>query len=147
MAGKFAVPLQSRKIFNLMEHKLEIEVNWTGKNFCCGWSDEDAGTVVVTAKTLRQLKQDFEESLRLHIEGCVADGDTLPAWLINGDYRLEYMLDTAVDQQAGEYLREIAGQAQAEGKSEELLQTVLFLMERVERRLEALEKSVAEAPL
>ena len=104
-----------------MEHKLEIEVNWTGKNFCCGWSDEDAGTVVVTAKTLRQLKQDFEESLRLHIEGCVADGDTLPAWLINGDYRLEYMLDTAALLRAAESYTTMAAISRVSGINQKQL--------------------------
>ncbi|MDE5930058.1 MAG: hypothetical protein K2H03_06215 [Muribaculaceae bacterium] len=56
-------------------------------------------------------------------------------------------MEAAGDPQADEYLREIAGQAQAEGKSEELQQAVSFLMERVDRRLAALEQSVAEARL
>ena len=56
-------------------------------------------------------------------------------------------MEAAGDPQAGEYLREIAGQAQAEGKSEELQQAVAFLMERAERRLAALEHSVADYTL
>lgn len=79
----------------MADHKLKIDVSWTGDNFCCVWSDDDAGTVVATAKTLRKLKEDFEQSLRWHIEGCVEDGDKLPEYLVIGDYELTYELDDA----------------------------------------------------
>lgn len=79
----------------MADHKLKIDVSWSGKNFCCAWSDEEAGSVVATAKTLEKLKEDFAESLKLHIEGCVADGDVLPQYLVDGDYELEFVLDTA----------------------------------------------------
>ena len=79
----------------MADHKLKIDVSWSGKNFCCAWSDEKAGSVVATAKTLDELKEGFAESLKLHIDGCVADGDVLPQYLIDGDYELEYVLNTA----------------------------------------------------
>lgn len=79
----------------MADHKLKIDVSWSGKNFCCAWSDEKAGSVVATAKTLGELKEGFAESLKLHIDGCVADGDVLPQYLIDGDYELEYVLNTA----------------------------------------------------
>ena len=79
----------------MADHKLKINVSWSGKNFCCAWSDEQAGTIVATAKTLDKLKEDFAESLKLHIECCIADGDNLPQFLVNGDYELQYILDTA----------------------------------------------------
>ena len=79
----------------MADHKLKINVSWSGKNFCCAWSDEEAGSVVDTAKTLDKLKEDFAESLKLHIQGCVADGDVLPQYLVDGDYDLEFALDTA----------------------------------------------------
>ena len=77
----------------MADHKLKVDVSWSGKNFCCAWSDDAAGTVVATAKTLEKLKEDFAESLKFHIEGCVADGDVLPQYLVDGDYQLEYVLD------------------------------------------------------
>ncbi len=77
------------------KHKLTVEVRWTDDNYCCAWSDPMAGAVMVTAKTYQKLVEDFEESLRLHIEGCVMDGDTLPDFLVNGDYEIEYNLDAA----------------------------------------------------
>lgn len=79
----------------MTNNKLKVNVSWSGKNFCCAWSDDEAGSVVVTAKTLDQLKENFAESLKLHIEGCVADGDTLPQYLVDGDYELDFSLDTA----------------------------------------------------
>lgn len=77
----------------MSDHKLKVNVSWSDKNYCCVWSDDAAGTVIVTAKTLEKLKEDFAESLKLHIEGCVADGDVLPQYLVDGDYELEYVLD------------------------------------------------------
>lgn len=50
----------------MANHKLTIDVSWTGKNFCCFWRDDDVGTVVATAKTLAKLKKDFAESLKLN---------------------------------------------------------------------------------
>lgn len=79
-----------------MEKKvIKILVEWTGDNFCCGLSDDVLGTLVAVHRTLQGLKDIFSESLRLHIQGCLMDGDTLPAYLVNGDYTLLYELDTA----------------------------------------------------
>lgn len=86
----------------MADHKLKIDVSWSGNNFCCGWSEEKAGSVVATAKTLDKLKEGFAESLKLHIEGCVADGDAMPHYLVDGDYELEYVLDTAALLRAAE---------------------------------------------
>lgn len=74
---------------------LKVHVGWSGKNFCCGLSEGIGGIVAVTAKTLAKLKEDFEESLRLHVEGCIQDGDSLPEYLVNGNYEIDYELDTA----------------------------------------------------
>jgi hypothetical protein len=76
-------------------HRLTIDVSWTGKNFCCAWYEDNTGTVIATAKTLAKLKEDFVESLKWHIEGCLADGDQVPDYLVNGDYELEFNLDTS----------------------------------------------------
>lgn len=75
--------------------KINVNVYWSEGNYCCAWEDGQQGVVIVTAKTLQQLKADFAESLELHIQGCIADGDTLPEDLKNGDFVIEYELDTA----------------------------------------------------
>lgn len=75
--------------------KINLTVSWTGDNFCCLWDDGHDGVVLVTAKSFQKLKDDFKESLRLHIQGCVDDGDIFPDYLVNGDYDIEYNLDAA----------------------------------------------------
>ncbi len=105
----------------MADHRLKIEVSWTGKNFCCAWSDEDAGSVVATAKTLRKLKEDFEQSLKWHIEGCVADGDILPEYLVNGNYELEYELDTAALLRDAETYTTMAAISRASGINQKQL--------------------------
>ena len=71
---------------------LQVKVSWTENNFGCAWYDEQVGSVVATNKSLDSLKKDFKESLELHINGCVADGDNVPEYLVRGDYELNFEL-------------------------------------------------------
>ncbi|MDE6697775.1 MAG: CopG family transcriptional regulator [Muribaculaceae bacterium] len=100
---------------------IKVEVSWTEDNFCGGWSDEYAGTVLVTAKTLDALKEDFKESLRLHINGCVSDGDELPTYLVNGDYEVEFVLDTAALLRDAEEYTTLAALSHASGINQKQL--------------------------
>ena len=102
-------------------HRIKVHVGWSGKNFCCGLADNIGGVVAVTAKTLDKLKEDFEESLRWHIESCVADGDSLPAYLVNGDYELDYELDTAAMLRDAECFTTMAAISRATGINQKLL--------------------------
>lgn len=77
------------------KNEINVDVSWTGDNFFCGWEDGQDGVVLVTAKTLQKLKEDFEESMRLHIQGCIEDGDIFPEYLVNGNYEIKYNLDAA----------------------------------------------------
>ena len=105
-----------------MEKKrIKVEVSWTDDNFCCVWTDEDAGTVLVTAKTMEKLKKDFMESLRLHIEGCVRDGDILPEYLVKGEYEPEYILDTAAILRDAEEYTTMAAISRASGINQKQL--------------------------
>ena len=101
--------------------KLKVHVGWSGKNFCCGVSEGIGGVVVVTDKTLAKAKSDFEESLRLHIEGCVADGDALPEYLVAGDYELDYELDTAAMLREAEQFTTMAAISRVTGINQKLL--------------------------
>lgn len=80
---------------DMEKKRLHVDVSWTEDNFCGSWLDGHDGVVLVTAKTFPKFKDDMAESIRLHIEGCVADGDTFPEYLISGDYEIEYSLDAA----------------------------------------------------
>lgn len=100
---------------------IRVDVSWTEDNFGCVWSDEDSGTVVVTAKTLDKLKADFEESLRFHIEGCLEDGDELPEYLVKGDYKIEYVLNTAALLRDAEEYTTMAAISRASGINQKQL--------------------------
>lgn len=110
-----------QKIEYMDKMKLKVHVGWSGKNFCCGLSEDIGGTVVVTAKTLAKLKEDFEESLRWHIEGCLADGDALPAYIANGDYELDYELDSAAMLREAEQFTTMAAISRVTGINQKLL--------------------------
>lgn len=49
----------------------------------------------MTAKTFQKLKDDFAEAVHLHVQGCVADGDTFPDYLRRGDYEIDYDMDAS----------------------------------------------------
>lgn len=72
--------------------RIKVEISWEDKNYCCGWSCEGFGAVIVTAKTLEDLKQKFESALNEQIEDMVADGEDVPQWLADGDYEISYSL-------------------------------------------------------
>lgn len=74
---------------------LNVKVSWTEDSFGCVWYDEELGSVVAANKSLAKLKEEFAESLKWHIEGCAADGDSVPEYLAKGDYELHFQLDTA----------------------------------------------------
>lgn len=105
----------------MANYKLRIEVSWTGKNFCGAWSDDEVGSVIVTAKTFAKLKNDFKESLKWHIEGCIADGDVLPQYLVDGNYELEYDLDTAALLRDAETYTTMAAISRASGINQKQL--------------------------
>lgn len=101
--------------------KIKVNVGYTGDNFCCGWSDSNLGTVVATAKTLESLKSDFEESFKLHIEGCQADGDSVPDYLKTGNYELDYVLDAAALLRNAEAYTTMAAISRASGINQKQL--------------------------
>jgi predicted RNase H-like HicB family nuclease len=77
--------------------KVKILVGWAENNYSACTEDYGNlnGTIVSTNKTFEGLKKEFESALRFHIEGCLADGDTLPEWLVSGQYELDYSLETS----------------------------------------------------
>lgn len=74
-----------------MANVIKVDVTYNGNNYGCAWSDE-TGTVVVIAETFDKLKTEFVDSLRFHVEGCLEDGDSVPEYLVNGDYEIVFNL-------------------------------------------------------
>ena len=77
--------------------KIKALVGWCNKNYSVTTDDYDRlnGTIITTGATFEGLQKEFESALKFHIEGCLADGDSLPEWLMCGDYEIEYELTTS----------------------------------------------------
>lgn len=75
--------------------KVQAFIGWSGKNYCATNGPQVAGCLVVTDKTLEGVKKAFKESLEFHIEGMFQDGDDVAQWLKNGEYDIEYILETS----------------------------------------------------
>ncbi|MBQ7735865.1 MAG: type II toxin-antitoxin system HicB family antitoxin [Bacteroidales bacterium] len=79
-----------RDVIKEMEH-IKVIVDWCGKNYASYISDPRInGVVLSTGKTFEKLKQETEDGLKFHLEGCIADGDPIPEAIRNGDYELVY---------------------------------------------------------
>lgn len=71
--------------------KIKVSIAWEEKNYSAVCEDKDInGIVVVTDKNIDNLKDSVKESLSLHIQGCIEDGDDLPQYLVDGNYELEF---------------------------------------------------------
>ena len=71
--------------------QIKVTVDWCGKNYASYISDPRInGVVVSTGKTYGDLKRETEEELQFHLEGCIADGDSISEIIKNGDYELVY---------------------------------------------------------
>jgi len=77
--------------------KIKVLVGWASKNYSAATDDFDRlnGIVVATGNTFENLQEEFESALKFHVEGCVNDGDSIPEWLLSGDYKIEYKLTTS----------------------------------------------------
>ncbi|MCL2652160.1 MAG: CopG family transcriptional regulator [Candidatus Azobacteroides sp.] len=76
---------------------IKVLVGWSNKNYSATTDDYNRlnGIVIATGVTFEGLQKEFESALKFHIEGCLADGDSLPEWLLSGNYKLEYELATS----------------------------------------------------
>lgn len=92
-----------------------VNVSWCDKNFGASLSENVPGAVVVTAKSYDDLVDEIRQTLEFHVEGMLADGDDVPQWLRDGDYELEYHLDTAAVLQMCSPYASIAAISRASG--------------------------------
>lgn len=104
-----------------MANIINVEISWSEKNFCCGWGYEGVGAILCTNKTLSGIKQDFEESLRFHVESMVEDGDQVPEWLASGDYEIVYTLSASALLRNAESFTTMAAISRATGINQKLL--------------------------
>lgn len=70
--------------------KIKVNIDWCDKNFCAAIVDERiGGSIVATHSSYEGVLVALREAIAFHVEGCLADGDVLPAWFVNGAYELE----------------------------------------------------------
>lgn len=73
--------------------KIKVNIEWCGGNFGAAVDDGKVpGSVVPTDKTLEGVKSGIADALRFHVEGMLADGDSVPGWLADGAYELELFI-------------------------------------------------------
>ena len=102
--------------------KITVHVSGFEKNFGASLGDEVPGAVVLTAKTFEELQEAVPETLRFHVEGLLEDKDEeVPEWLANGDYELEWDLDTAALLQVCSQYATLAAISRASGVNERQL--------------------------
>ena len=84
------IEINDQNVINM--EKIKVNVAWCEKNFGATLGDNVPGAVALTAKTYEELQREVPETLRFHIDGMLADGDSVPQWLADGDYEFEYCL-------------------------------------------------------
>ena len=72
---------------------IKVVVGWEDKNYSA--VAECNGVVVATHKDFEKLKKEFTEAFAFHISESAKDGDPISPALLNGDYTLEYELQTS----------------------------------------------------
>ena len=102
--------------------KIHVKVDWCEKNYgAVTECDALNGVVAVTAKTYEGLMNELAEAVRFHAEGCLADGDPLPEWLVKGDYEFDIELGTSALLRRYEQFTSLAAISRASGISQQQL--------------------------
>lgn len=104
-----------------MKKEITAEVYWCDKNYSAGWAYKDFGAVIATAKTIDELKQEFESALDFQIETMVTDGDSIPNWLMNKDYTIKYDLQASAILRNAEKYTTMAAISRVTGINQRLL--------------------------
>lgn len=79
-----------QKLKYYMMEKIIVDVAWCDRNYGGSFGSNVPGAVVLTAPTLEALQKEAKESLEFHVEGLMENGEDVPEWLKNGDYKFEY---------------------------------------------------------
>lgn len=77
-----------------MKNKIKVSIGWTETNYSGIAEGPEVGGVVIDTHTdHNMLLKSFKETMEFHVEGL--DKGDVPAWLLSGDYELEYHYTTA----------------------------------------------------
>ena len=96
--------------------KIKVNIDWCDKNFGASTSDERlGGSVVATHRSYEGVLVALREAIAFHVEGCVADGDVLPAWLVSGDYEFDVEMSVSALLRRSEQFTSYAALSRASG--------------------------------
>lgn len=101
--------------------EIKVLVSWSGENFNGGIGDPELGAVMVTASTLEEFKNEFQESLQFHIEGLRNDGVKIPDCIASGDYTISYDLEATALLKEAERFTTLAAISRATGINQKQL--------------------------
>lgn len=100
---------------------IKVEVSWSGKNYGGGWGYPEVGAIISTGKTLEEFKAEFVSALEFHVETMLADGDAVPQWLADKDYKIEYDLKASALLRQAERFTTMAALSRVTGINQRLL--------------------------
>ncbi len=100
---------------------IKVEVSWSGKNYGGGWGCPEIGAVICSGKSLEEFKAEFAAALEFHVEALLADGESVPQWLVNKDYEVEYDLKASALLRQAEQFTTMAALSRVTGINQRLL--------------------------
>jgi len=78
------------ELYNM--RKVIINIDWIDRNFGAAPKNDEIACVA-TGKTLQEVKDAIIEALQFHVEGLIANGDSVPEEL-KGQWEPEFVLTT-----------------------------------------------------
>ena len=69
---------------------IRVDISWREHHFSASLGENVPGTVVFTADTFEELKEEAKDCLEDHVKGMIADGVDVPDWLRDKVYEFEY---------------------------------------------------------
>lgn len=85
-AFKLLLPPKS----NLLGKKIRVDVFWGDNKFMASLGDVLSGTYKFAAITFAELQIEIDEEFKSRIKAMVANGNKVPSWLVNKEYKFEY---------------------------------------------------------
>ena len=69
--------------------KIIVKTDFCDENWAAS-AELECGVVIVTSRSFDEMKVAVDEAIRIHVAGCVDDGDVVAEWLRHGDYELVF---------------------------------------------------------
>lgn len=102
--------------------KIKVKIDWCDKNFGAVTEDEVlGGMVLATSKSYDGLIKELSDGIRQHVEWMLQNGETVPEWLVAGNYEFDIELGIAALLRKCERYTSLAAIARASGINQQQL--------------------------